>query len=209
MGKRLTDKLSRTRAIGRAAYDALMAVRSQGATPDNEIAIAAELLCHRSLTRLTRLEARQHISRILAKLRPYKPPLFADDGITVRYWPAWIEAMARSKNPTGHPCLVSREDIWRMFREQGGCCLLSGIPFSPEPFFNDSLVTRPFAPSLDRMNAAWGYERDNVRLVCTIANFAMNRWGEAVLFQLAQGIVSHQGLELAVVAHGAGETLPA
>jgi hypothetical protein len=89
--------------------------------------------------------------------------------------------------------------------DQGGRCLLSGIPFSPEPFFNDSLVTRPFAPSLDRLNGAWGYQRDNVRLVCTIANFAMNRWGETVLFQLAQGIVAHQGFGPLVAADSADE----
>jgi hypothetical protein len=209
MGKRLADKLNRTWAIGQAAYDALMTARLQGATPDDEVAIAAELLWRQSPTRLTRLEARQHINRILAKLRPYETPLFADDGVTVRHWPNWIDAMARSKNPAEHPCLVSREDIWRMFRDQGGRCLLSGIPFSPEPFFNDSLVTRPFTPSLDRLNGAWGYQRDNVRLVCTIANFAMNRWGETVLFQLAQGIVAHQGLEPVVTADGADGASPA
>ncbi|UEM24512.1 hypothetical protein JL100_030240 (plasmid) [Skermanella mucosa] len=209
MGKRLADKLNRTRAIGRAAYDALMMARSRGATPDDEVAIAAELLCRQSPTRLTRQDARRHIGRVLAKLQPYEPPQFADDGITVRRWPTWIDAMARSKNPAGDPGLVSREDIWRMFRDQGGRCLLSGIAFSPEPFFNDSLVTRPFAPSLDRLDGTRGYQRDNVRLVCTIANFAMNRWGETVLFQLAQGIVAHQGFELAVVPDDTDGTTPA
>src|SRR4051794_33247983 len=115
MGERLADKLNRTRAIGRAAYDALMTARSRGATPDTEIAIAAELLCRQSPTRLGRLKARQHINRILAKLRPYEPPLVEDDGITVDRWPTWIDTMARSKNPTGDRGLVSQEDIWRMF----------------------------------------------------------------------------------------------
>lgn len=83
------------------------------------------------------------------------------------------------------------------------------IPFSPEPFFNDSLVTRPFAPSLDRLDGTRGYQRDNVRLVCTIANFAMNRWGETVLFQLAQGIVAHQGFGPLVAPDSVDEALPA
>lgn len=49
---------------------------------------------------------------------------------------------------------------------------------------------RAFAPSLDRLDNHVGYEQNNVRLVCRIANFAMNIWGDAALLELSKGVVS-------------------
>src|SRR3546814_15533675 len=48
----------------------------------------------------------------------------------------------------------------------------------------------PFAPSLDRIDSGQGYLKGNVRLVCTIANFALNQWGDSVLRRLAHGVVA-------------------
>ena len=51
------------------------------------------------------------------------------------------------------------------------------------------MVKYPFAPSLDRVVPARGYVAENVRFVCTAANFAMNQWGVDVLRRLAYGVV--------------------
>jgi hypothetical protein len=76
-----------------------------------------------------------------------------------------------------------------MFIRQNGKCQLSRIPFAAEPFFPDAQVPRPWWPSLDRINPRLGYVSSNVRLVVTAANFAKHQWSDAILLDLARGIV--------------------
>src|SRR5690606_21411241 len=47
---------------------------------------------------------------------------------------------------------------------------------------------RPFAPSLDRIDTSTGYEAGNCRLVCVLANIALNEWGEDVFARVAIGV---------------------
>jgi hypothetical protein len=64
-----------------------------------------------------------------------------------------------------------------------GCCEVSGLPFDP-------VADRsPFAPSLDRIECSIGYEAGNVRLVCHIANVAMNTWGIEPVLRLAEALL--------------------
>lgn len=65
-----------------------------------------------------------------------------------------------------------------------GVCELSGIPF------DTSIKAGPFFPSLDRVDNATGYEPENVRIVCHVANVAMNTWGIAPVLRLAQAIIA-------------------
>ena len=75
--------------------------------------------------------------------------------------------------------------LWDM---QAGRCAVSGIPFHGERH-DGAFVKTPFGPSLDRRDNAKGYTKDNVRLVCMAANFAMNQWSDNVLRRLAHGVV--------------------
>jgi hypothetical protein len=43
----------------------------------------------------------------------------------------------------------------------------------------------PYAPSLDRIDSARGYEIDNIRWVCVAVNFMMNQWGDEVFRSFA------------------------
>lgn len=43
----------------------------------------------------------------------------------------------------------------------------------------------PYAPSIDRKDSTKGYTRENCRIVCAAANFAMNTWGDEVLSVMA------------------------
>lgn len=61
-------------------------------------------------------------------------------------------------------------------------CALSRIPLVP-PY----RAVEPFGPSLDRIVPALGYVKGNVRVVCTIVNFAMNKWGADALQKLLDG----------------------
>jgi hypothetical protein len=76
------------------------------------------------------------------------------------------------------------EDLWR---RQGGCCAVSGILFNDERF-DHVLVKHPFEPSLDRIDSRAGYTPEDVRLVCTCANFGMGHWDEEVLRRIAVGM---------------------
>lgn len=73
-----------------------------------------------------------------------------------------------------------------MYLAQKGLCAVSGLPMMPE---TTQKFSDPFAPSIDRLDNDKGYVRNNVRLVCRIANFAMSVWGEVALIHLARAIV--------------------
>jgi len=74
---------------------------------------------------------------------------------------------------------------------QRGCCAVSGTSFNDERF-DHGLVKHPFAPSLDRIDSRAGYTSENVRLVCTCANFGMGQWGEEVLRRVAVGMLTKE-----------------
>lgn len=84
----------------------------------------------------------------------------------------------------GVGCLIDHAFVRALYIKQRGRCCISGIAFSLEG------TKRAFAPSLDRINNAVPYTRDNVRIVCRIANFGMNVWGSKALVELALGIVA-------------------
>jgi hypothetical protein len=64
-------------------------------------------------------------------------------------------------------------------------CALSGIDFYTK---HDAQSFRnPFAPSIDRINAAKGYVPDNCRIVVVALNIGISDWGEAVFEKIARG----------------------
>jgi hypothetical protein len=65
---------------------------------------------------------------------------------------------------------LAPDHVEYLWRRQGGCCAVSGISFNDERF-DHALVKHPYAPSLDRIDSRAGYTPENVRLVCTCANF--------------------------------------
>jgi hypothetical protein len=84
------------------------------------------------------------------------------------------------------------DDLSAAWATCGGCCAISGLPFSLE-VVGDGQARRPFAPSLDRIDRHKPYTRQNVRLVVSIANFAMNAWGEVPLLHLATAVHAKHG----------------
>lgn len=73
--------------------------------------------------------------------------------------------------------------LCEQWENQNGCCKLTGFPFvlksEQRGRFNR------LAPSLDRIDPKSGYTKDNVRLVCTCINIALNEWGEDAFKALA------------------------
>lgn len=104
--------------------------------------------------------------------------------------PKWAQALVNAANSRNrarsslNPQPYYLEDLITAWNDCGGCCKISGLEFDLL-IVGDGQARRPFAPSLDRINRHKPYSRDNVRLVVSIANFAMNAWGEEPLLRLA------------------------
>ena len=81
-----------------------------------------------------------------------------------------------------------------LYRVQHGCCAITGMTFSLKRV-GTGQARRPFAPSLDRVDGEGGYTRDNVRLVCQMVNFALNRFGEDTFYKIARAAVAYIGQE--------------
>lgn len=73
-----------------------------------------------------------------------------------------------------------------LIADSGGKCAVSGMPFT------DASKRGPFSPSIDRIDSAKGYVQGNVRMVCLIANLAMNEWGYEALKSLAECIIAER-----------------
>jgi hypothetical protein len=87
------------------------------------------------------------------------------------------------------PFALSREDLRAICLRSSGCCEVTGLPFSMTG--HGSSKMRPFAPSLDRIDSARGYESGNCRLVCAAVNIAMFSWGEELFRSIAVGYVTN------------------
>lgn len=78
---------------------------------------------------------------------------------------------------------ITVEQVEAIYRAQRGRCAVTGIVFCEDdaPHWR----TRPFFPSLDRIDNALGYSPENVRWVCAATNIALNDFGEGVFKMLA------------------------
>jgi len=85
-------------------------------------------------------------------------------------------ARGRAKNK-GLIIDIDLEFLINMYEEQNGKCKLTNIDFTFEKK-EKSRHFNPFNPSIDKIDSNKGYTKDNVRLVCTIVNLALNNFGE-------------------------------
>lgn len=110
--------------------------------------------------------------------------------------PKWAQklvntANARNRNWASQE-VYSMADLIAAWEGCGGCCALSGRAFDLE-IVGDGQAKRPFAPSLDRIDRHKPYQKDNVRIVLAVANFAMNAWGDAPVLELASSLLKKHG----------------
>ncbi len=118
---------------------------------------------------------------------------FPDYKRTVRDLPSWFNTIIGQarKNSTirGKLFTLTLDECFSLHERVGEKCEISGIEFDLE---NPKIKgkRRPFAASLDRIDSAKGYTFDNVRVVCSIVNQAMNEWGEDPLRILVKAMAS-------------------
>ena len=86
------------------------------------------------------------------------------------------------------PFSLKTQDVRDLMESSGGRCAVSGLPFD-YLYIPHGCRRRPFAPSIDRINCALGYDLQNVRLVCNIVNQAMGEWGADELYRVAEAMV--------------------
>jgi hypothetical protein len=169
------------------AHEAIREAQKAGLNEAQQIKAAVARL--RSVEpRLLKSEATSVASRALEGLQTFDLP--ADGSV-----PRWVRALvdrARRRHDARIADLpvIDEQRVMELYRAQGGCCALSGIRFTADDDRPRALVSRPFAPSLDQIEAGGGYHPGNVRLICVAANFAMNAWGEDALRKLAAGMAA-------------------
>lgn len=87
--------------------------------------------------------------------------------------------------------LECEEDLagWALatMEAQGHQCRLSDVPFSLE-VLGHGAAPRPYAPSIDRIDARRGYTADNIRIICWAANLLLGTWGDGPAMKIAAGI---------------------
>lgn len=92
-----------------------------------------------------------------------------------------------------------------LFHAQHGRCALTGLSFDLREV-GTGQAKRPFAPSLDRIEGDKGYTKDNVRLVCQAVNFALNRFGEDVFYEIAGAAAAQVGeIPEAIACHDSAD----
>lgn len=168
------------------AHESVRAAQSEGLDKAGQRARAVEDL-RKTFPSLTSRAATRITDGVLEALAPYDLP---EDGSV----PGWVKSLvagARTRDRAAGRQIptIGERQVMELHRAQRGRCLVSGIPFSADDDRPRALVSRPFAPSLDRIDTTRGYEPGNVRLVCVAANFAMNAWGYDALLKLAEGVV--------------------
>jgi hypothetical protein len=79
---------------------------------------------------------------------------------------------------------LTEEWVREQMQRQDFKCALTGIPFLTD---EEGYRVRAYAPSLDRIDNAWGYTTDNVRIVVFAINLMLSDWGEEVFHRVAKG----------------------
>lgn len=119
---------------------------------------------------------------VLLKELPRKDVFARAVGIAVR------RATTRAKQ-RGMSCEVTIEWMLDQIKRQYFRCALSGIRFHTNFSRDRGWTKNPYLPSLDRIDNTKGYTLDNVRIVLSAVNFALNEWGEDVLREIAGGMI--------------------
>jgi hypothetical protein len=95
------------------------------------------------------------------------------------------------------PFTITPADLAAVVERAAGCCEVSGLPFD----FGGT-ARAPFSPSLDRIDCSKGYEPGNIRIVCQLANVAMNCWGIDPVLKFAAALCAHGAPNDAPIATG-------
>lgn len=127
---------------------------------------------------------------------PKAPKLYPSRAVTRRlnltaHLEAALESARRRAVKAGLPFSLTFPDLIRLIEAQHFECALTGIPFDmTECGQRGEAFRKPLRPSIDRLEAAHGYVLENIRIICTAANVALNEWGEDIFYLMASGYLA-------------------
>jgi len=110
--------------------------------------------------------------------------------------PLMWQSKTRAKKK-GLSFTLTYELMAEMVKRAAGRCEVTGIPFRFGEWEKGRHQKRPYAPSIDRIDANGGYVFENCRLVCVCVNNGMGKWGEEILGEMARAYVDKHGARVA------------
>jgi hypothetical protein len=102
-----------------------------------------------------------------------------------------LPAMARkaysaAKSRSGGK-ILTRSQFHQLWQKQKGRCEFTGIVFNDNQVREDAkILSRPWRPSLDRIDTHRRYEHDNVRILAQIVNFGLGEWPETTFREMCK-----------------------
>jgi len=142
---------------------------------------------------------REHARTRRKSLGPFRP--------TTGWIAAYLRKTKQNASARGILFDLTTEHAEAMFNAQRGRCAVTGVKFSDDD--SPNWRTRPYFPSLDRIDNAAGYTPENVRWVCAVTNIAINDFGESVFRVIALSYAMKEiGASIAPLSCDATETRP-
>lgn len=88
------------------------------------------------------------------------------------------------------------DEAWVKELLEKGACQVSGVPFQlPEYVEGNRSKNNPFSPSIDRIDNAKGYTKDNCQVILWSINLFKNNFNEKVVFEIAKAWVNQDKKE--------------
>jgi len=107
------------------------------------------------------------------------------------YLSEWIANIKNRVKAKGWDFEIDAAFIQELFSKQSGKCALTKIPFTFNFEKCKTVKKDPFSPSIDRIDSAKGYTKDNVRLVCMVVNLALNEFGDDTFSKMCRAFVQN------------------
>lgn len=102
---------------------------------------------------------------------------------TERYFRKFLPSARMRSAKAGRDFDLSLDWLLELAENQDFRCAVTGIPFFTE--CDSSSARNPFWPSVDRIDCAKGYTKDNVRIVIFALNVMLMDWGPEVFERVA------------------------
>lgn len=139
--------------------------------------------CDRASAMPQDAEYKQEIVRYLCDFHRDRPDLWYDE---------YMKAYRRHEHRAPKKQIrwdLSLNEFWSIVLRARGLCEVTHTKFD---FYYKAPTTntKPFKPSLDRVNSTLGYNIHNVRLVVLSCNLAMNDFGEEPFYEMVKNTMA-------------------
>lgn len=103
----------------------------------------------------------------------------------------WLNAKDRAKSKN-RLFDITKQDLMDLWNKQEGKCAISKIPMT----FNIDSGRNPYNVSIDQINPAQGYTKDNIQLVCMCVNQLKSDFDMNVIINICKNIIENYDTEM-------------